>query len=351
MHSRQIDLIKADCDGVLRSSASALEALKNRKVLITGGTGFVGTWLAEMITYLNDAYRFNTEVVLLSRSADEYPARVPHVAARREVTFLPGDVRNIAEIPGDVTYIVHAAATPDNRQHVSDPLGVMSTITRGTGALLDALLKLPELKKVLNISSGQIYGRPDPGTEAVPEYFAGGVDCTSITSVYPEAKRYAESVCCAYWSLYKVPVTTARPFAFIGPYQSLDKPWAINNFIRDALNNSTIRIIGNGLPMRSYLYPSDMAVWILRMLVDGTPGVAYNLGSPHGISLKDLAEKIKSLAGTSSKIDIRNFNEDRSKFIPDVGLCSRSLGLTMTVDIDQALQRSIRWFQEARVGG
>jgi dTDP-glucose 4,6-dehydratase len=346
MVSKLIDLVKADCEEALASSVSQLEKLKNQKIFITGGTGFVGTWLAEITAFLNDRYHFNTSLLLLSRNIDAYREKAPHLAARKDMELIPMDVRNIVEIPSDVTYIIHAAATPDNRQHVSDPLGVMATITKGTSVLLDSSVKLPGLKKILNISSGQIYGKQGQGSEAIKETFMGAIDCNTITSVYPEAKRYAEALCCAYWSLYKVPAVIARPFAFIGPYQFLDKPWAINNFIRDALNNNTIRIIGNGLPMRSYMYPSDMAFWLLRLLAEGNPGTAYNVGSPEGISLKDLAEKIKQFVGAKSKIDIKNMNEDRSRIIPDVTLCRESLGLTVKVGIDKTLQRSILWFQE-----
>ena len=175
---------------------------------------------------------------------------------------------------------------------------------------------------------------------------AGAIHCNSITSVYPEAKRYAETLCSAYWSLYKIPLVIARPFSFIGPYQSLDKPWAINNFIRDALMNNTIRIIGNGLPVRSYMYPSDMAFWLLRILVDGNPGVAYNVGSPFGVTLKTLAEKIILHSNTKSTILIKQLNEDESKFVPDGTLCRDTLGLVIHVDIDETLKRSIRWFRE-----
>jgi dTDP-glucose 4,6-dehydratase len=94
------------------------------------------------------------------------------------------------------------------------------------------------------------------------------------------------------------------------------------------------------------MYPSDMAFWLLRLLAEGNPGTAYNVGSPEGISLKDLAEKIKQFVGAKSKIDIKNMNEDRSRIIPDVTLCRESLGLTVKVGIDKTLQRSILWFQE-----
>lgn len=346
MNNRLLEIIKTDCEEVIAPAAPQLDKLKNQLVYVTGGTGFVGSWIAEAVAFLNDNYRLNTSLILVSRNTDSFREKAPHLTARKDIKLLSMDVKNIFEIPGEVSYIIHAAATPDNRQHVSDPLGVMETITKGSGALIDASIRLTGLKKILNISSGQVYGRQRDDMEAIPESYAGALDCNSINAVYPESKRYAETLCCAYWSLYKAPVVTARPFAFIGPYQLLDKPWAINNFIRDALMNKTIRIIGNGLPVRSYMYPADMAVWMLRILIDGDAGVAYNVGSPYGITLQDLAEKIKHHSQTISPILIKQMNEDKSKFVPDGRLCRESMGLDIVVKIDEALKRSIRWFKE-----
>lgn len=344
MHNRLLEIIQADCQEVIAPAANKLEKLKNQLVYITGGSGFIGTWLTEAITFLNDNFNFNTSLILVSRSVDPFKEKTPHLAARRDVSFISADVRNIFEMPGDVSYVIHAAATPDNRQHVSDPLGVMETITKGTSAVIDASVRLNSLKKILNISSGQIYGKQGE-IEAISEHYSGSIDCNTITSVYPEAKRYAETVCCAYWSLFKIPIVTARPFSFIGPYQRLDKPWAINNFIRDALRNKTIRIIGNGEPLRSYMYPSDMALWLLRILIDGKPAAAYNVGSPEGISLKDLAYKIKDASHAISDINIQNMNDDRSRFLPDVTLSRETFDLNIKVTINEAVTRSIRWFK------
>ncbi len=346
------ELIKKDCAEIVDGRAQALYALKNETIFITGGTGFVGTWLVELITFLNDNYQFNTRLVLLSRNSHNFRAKTPHIAERSDVILIERDVRSALEIPDDVSFVIHAAGNPDNRQHVLDPLRVMEVIVKGTDSILAAASGLTNLKKFLNISSGLVYGAQPLELDRLHEGYIGAPDCNSVMSIYAEAKRYAETTCSAYRSLYKMPIVTARPFAFIGPYQLLDKPWAINNFIRDSLQGETIRILGDGETIRSYMYPSDMAFWLLRILAEGVSGLAYNVGSPHGLTLKQLAEKIASNFTTRPKIVIQNLNEGRahrSKFVPDVGLAERSLGLKLEVDIDSAISRTISWFRECRV--
>jgi len=252
----------------------------------------MGTWLVEMLAFLNDNYDFNMQIFLLSRNSNNFRSRTPYLAERKDIAFIEIDIRNIMEVPEKVTFIIHAAGNPDNRAHSSDPLNVMSVITQGTDALLAASNRLPNLKKMLHISSGLVYGAQPWDLSGIPENFNGAPDCNSISAIYAESKRFSESLCSAYRSLYKIPVVIARPFAFIGPFQFLDKPWAINNFIRDCLMNGPIRIQGDGQTVRSYMYASDMAFWLLSLLVDGKVGVAYNVGSPEGVTLLELARKI-----------------------------------------------------------
>lgn len=314
----------------------------------------MGTWLVEMVTFLNDIYSFNTKLILLSDRATNFSAKAPHLAMRKDVELVERDIRNLIEIPEEVTYIIHAAANPDNRMHASDPLKTMDVISRGTDAVLNAALRLPNLKKSLNISSGLIYGYQPLELDAIAENFRGGPDCGSVASVYVEAKRFAETLCSAYRSQYKLAIITARPFAFIGPYQFLDKPWAINNFIRDSLMGGPIRILGDGETVRSYMYPSDMAFWLLRILVDGTSGLAYNVGSPHGMTLQQLAEKITGNFPIQPKIISRvaiDSDLNRSRLVPDVTLAQKNLGLNLTIDIDDAIRRTLLWYRENGIKG
>jgi dTDP-glucose 4,6-dehydratase len=351
MSSRLQQIIEEDCELVTRDSIAALESLRDETVLITGGTGFVGTWLASLIAYLNDKHRFRTKVILLSSRAQNFSAKAPTIALRSDVLLVEKDIRSLLEMPETVSWVIHGAGSPDNRLHASDPETIVDVIVTGTKSSLAAAARLPNLKKFLNISSGLIYGPQPWEMETMPESFRGSLDCGSISSAYAEAKRLSETLCAIYRSQQKLPVVNVRPFAFIGPYQLLDRPWAINNFIRDSLLGGPIRILGDGETVRSYMYPSDMAFWLLAILVKGAIGASYNIGSPHGISLNRVAEKIASELPQRPRITSR-MASDRgvppSKFVPDVSLAQSTLGLGLKVDLDTAIKRTLLWNQVQR---
>jgi len=291
------------------------------------------------VTYLNDKLAFNIKLYLVARNNSSYINEI--IENRNDIFFIKNDVRNLREVPSTIEYIIHAAATPDNSIHMSNPIEVMDTISQGTKQVLDIALGLDNIKKILNISSGQVYGTLS--SNMISETNMGRVDTNSINSIYPEAKRYGETLSIAYKSLYKLPVVQVRPFSFVGPHMGLEKPWAINNFIKDAIKFKKIRILGNGKPIRSYMYPTDMAWWLLNMLVDSKNGVVYNLGSPEGISLEELALKIKTKIGIDVNIEILNMNEESSVFVPDESLVKDKLDLDIKVRIDEALDKTIDW--------
>ncbi len=321
---------------------SNLEKLKNKAILITGGSGFIGTWLIQLLIWLNDKYHFNVKLYLIARHATG--ALDTFIDSRQDIIFIQDDIRNIREFPKDIVYIIHAASSPDNRIYMSNPIESMNIITDGTKNTMENALLLEKLEKIVHLSSGQIYGTLD--SHNITENDFGKLNCNSITAIYPEAKRYAETLVNAYRSLHKLPIVQVRPFSFIGPFMSLNKPWAINSFIRDVLKTKNIRILGNGKPIRSYMYPTDMALWILNMLANGKNGAAYNLGSDMGISLEEVALKIKNIVGSSVSIETLNMNDDCSEFVPNIDYARRELGLDIAVHIDDALLKSIQWFEK-----
>ncbi|PIQ59373.1 MAG: hypothetical protein COW00_10830 [Bdellovibrio sp. CG12_big_fil_rev_8_21_14_0_65_39_13] len=346
MNSRQRDHIERDCSEVLKDLGK-LDKLKNQKIFISGGSGFMGSWILEILNYLNTHHAFNTQVIVLSPHASQLREKKPHLFMKDWIKTQDEDVRNLVEISSEVEWVIHAAATPDNRVHSSDPLKVADVITNGTSRLMRSASMLPRVKNILNVSSGLIYGRLPLGTGPITESSFGGIDCSSVTSAYAESKRMGETLSSIYRSQFRMPLTTVRPFAFIGPYQLLDRPWAINNFIRDALKGDTIRILGHEGTIRSYMYPSDMAYWILRALVDGKDGMTLNLGSPEGYTLRNIAEEVARNFSTSISISASapHKNMVATTFIPDVSKAKSSLGLEVSVNFQESIKRTLDWYK------
>ncbi len=319
--------------------------LDNESILITGGTGFIGKWVAEMILFINKTNKTNIKLYLTGRNIDKFEEQVPHLLENNFITLIKQDVKYSYNLPNDVNYIIHAAGSPDNREHVSQPLSVIETFYKGTQSILDAATRLNTIKKVIHLSSHRVYGKNTSG-QLINENFEGTIDILNIPNSYTEAKRISETLCAFYRSIYKLPIVVLRPFALIGPYQDLGKPWAINNFIRDAILGGPIRILGNSNTIRSYMYGSDMAYWILKSLLLGKNGESYNLGSDQPISLNDLAIEIKNQL--NNKIDIHykssmNCREEISKIIPDTAKIKKDLGVIETFTIAQSLERTIIW--------
>ena len=145
----------------------------------------------------------------------------------------------------------------------------------------------------------------------------------------------------------RLPIATVRPFTFCGPYQSIDSPWAINNFINDALNKRPIRIHDNGEVVRSYMYGSDLASWLLVILLHAKNGQVYNIGNTNGYSLKEIAEKVVSCFNPSPRIMLNTSLIPSSKhsiLLPNTEKSEIEFGLKLYTDIDTSIKRSVEWY-------
>jgi nucleoside-diphosphate-sugar epimerase len=341
-----IDYILDDYKNVVGDRFQTLSALKNDNLVITGGTGFVGTWLAGLVAYLNDTHSFNTQIILIAKNIEIFKKNKPHLANRKDVKLIAADVRYLHELPTETNWLIHAAGTPDNRIHSTYPLETMSVIAQGTQSVLRAVERCSNFKMLLNISSGLIYGHQPLDYLHVDENFVGAPKCGTVSSAYAEAKRYSETLCHSSRSQSRIPIVTARPFAFMGPYQSIETPWALNNFIKDALTGNAIRVLGDGQTVRSYMYASDMAFWLLTILLKGQSGEVYNVGSPDAITLEGLAQLIAKEMDVCPSINLNVSSSNQlynTRFVPDVSLAQQNLQLPITVDIKKAIQRTIEW--------
>lgn len=328
------------------TNADVRAALRGQRIAVTGGSGFLGSWLAEMVAALNDEYLLGMTLDLYSRGAADWAKANTRLSTRGDIHTVVQDVRSPFAFHPDTTYVVHAAGIPDNRVHASDPLRVFQTTVQGTTHALDAATQLSGLKRLVNLSSSLVNGTPDR-TGAIAETDNFPVPAGQLHNVYRDAKHAAESLCATYRSQFRLPVSTLRPFTFLGPYQELDRPWAINNFMRDMLLGSEIRMHSDGSARRSYLYGSDAAWWTLSALVHGVDGQIYNLGSAEPVSHLELIKLIERAANKTANCVFGNVQTERKTqddLYPDLGKSHKSLHVEQTCSLEQAVGKTYQWY-------
>jgi len=316
------------------------------RIAVTGGTGFLGTWIAELIAALNDKYDLKIILDLYARNTHEWANKYPHLSARDDIRLYSQDVRSSFQFQSTTNYVIHAAGVPNNRVHASDPLRVIQTTVEGITNALDAASQLDNLTRFINVSSGLVSGTPNrSGSLSEEDYFP--IPSGQLHLVYVEAKRTAESIAAVYRSQFRMPISTIRPFTFVGPYQVLDRPWAINSFLGDAVMGRDIRIHGDGSARRSYLYGSDAAWWTLASLVNGTDGAVYNVGSPEAVSHLELAELICQSITPRPGIALNTALPKQGRpdeLYPNLLHTQSNLGVMQTCTLEQAIDKTWRWF-------
>jgi dTDP-glucose 4,6-dehydratase len=331
-----------DLEHVLDQTRELWEEVRGRSVFVTGGTGFFGMWLVESFLYINRVLSLDATINVLTRDPDAYCIKAPHLVADPSLRIHKGDVRNFG-FPDDCRfdYMIHAGTTSSAPV---EPMEMFTTIVDGTKRVLE-FAKFAGTRKFLFVSSGAVYGKQPPELTHIPEEYCGAPDVTLGTSAYGEGKRAGELLC-TIAGTDRMECKIARCFAFVGPHLPLDAHFAIGNFIRDAMAGSPIRIGGDGMPMRSYLYAADLAVWLWTILFRGPRNRAYNVGSPEDLSIKQVAEIVSHALKAQVEIQVAQTSEESrnpSRYIPRSDRSKNELGLIPRISLTDAIQRTERW--------
>ena len=333
-----------DLDDVVTRCSTIWPKLAGSRLFITGGTGFIGCWLLETLRRANQLGGYAIEATVLTRNASAFRIKAPHLFDSNLFNFIEGDVRSLESIEGEYPFVIHAATDASAHLIDTDPLKMFTTVIDGTERALEFALK-KNAKRVLYLSSGAVYGQQPWDMTHVSEEFLGGPSCVDPRATYAEAKRAAEMLCAIYKKQHGMQIGIARIFALLGPYLSLDIHFAAGNFIRDAMADKKVVVVGNGLPCRSYLYPTDLTVWLWHLLVEAESCEPYNLGSEESISIADLAKKISNLIGTG-ECDILGKADpgwNPGRYVPQAKLVVKDFGLPQTVSLDDAIKRTAMW--------
>lgn len=322
--------------------SSSWSAFKNRRIFITGGTGFVGKWLLATLLYANDTLGLNCKITVLSRNPSAFLRAWPRMLG--QVGWMSGDVRDFDFGDENFDVVVHAATDVIAQ---SSPHEVFYTCLEGTRRVM-ALARQSQTTQVLLVSSGAVYGPLPSGMTHVPENYPGGPDPLAVGSAYGEGKRVSEWI-----AVQEAPpgleVKIARIFAVVGPHLPLDKHFAVGNFLHAALKNEQILIQGDGTAHRSYLYAADMAAWLWAVLLRGQPTRAYNVGAEESVSIYALAQRVSKVVGSGAD-DVHVLRTplpglDPQHYVPDTRRSRSELDLTAPMPLDQALRRTANWYR------
>jgi dTDP-glucose 4,6-dehydratase len=338
--------IAKSCDDAI-SSKDLIHKLINNCLFITGCGGFVGRWLLEFILNLNTRHSFNIKVYATTRIWDLSDEKLAHLVSHQNFHFSEVDVRSTFSIPDDVNYVIHLAGSPDRKEIVADPLKLIDTITLGTKNLLEAINDHGCIVNTLNFSSGYVNPTKTLDSDANASYSVR--DTSDLLAVYSESKRMSEVLCNVYSRKFQLQIVNVRPYALVGPLMDLTKVWAINNFFLDAINNNPIKIEGNKLTLRSYLFAPDMALTTLVFLCSKNSTSAVDLGSFELVSLESLALCIKNNFNSTEALVFNerlNSSEKIHSFAP--AFSNSGLGdvvLRSRKNLDEAIKITKQWIE------
>ena len=312
----------------------ALEIAVGR-VLVTGGTGVVGTVLVPRLAALSQ------DLVVIARNGVE-TSGLGHGRFIRQDVCVPFDLDPNFEL------IVHAATPASAVLNSTDPSAMLEIIISGTKNVISFARQHRRPPTVLFLSSGAVYGEMPPHESHIAEDCMRSSSSLSARSAYAEGKRVSELLLTIADSEGACRSLVARLFAFSGPHVPRDRHFAIGNFVRDAVAKQCITVRGDGTTIRSYLDEVDLADWLLAVIQHGEPGFAHHIGSERAVSIKELAyltaERYSILTNERCRVEILNTKshlDGVSRYVPSTATTRSRLGVAERRSLEYSLDSMI----------
>jgi len=305
-------------------------------IVITGGSGFVGSYLCENL--INDGHKIIVIDNLLTGSTQN----INNLMDNENFLFIEHDVQNHIEIEDKVDYVLHFASAASPKAYTEHPVNTLKAGSVGTINTL-GLAKKHDAEYLL-ASTSEVYG--DPLISPQNEEYWGNVNPNGERSMYDEAKRFAEAAVATYSRSYGLKTKIVRIFNTYGPRMQLNDGRVVTNFIVQALRNENITIYGDGTQTRSFSYVEDTVAGIIS-LMNSTEYDVFNIGNPNEMTVGKLAEKIIELTDSTSEIKYLELpNDDPKQRKPDITKAKTKLNWEPKVNLDEGLSKTIKWVEE-----
>jgi dTDP-glucose 4,6-dehydratase len=307
-----------------------------RTAVVTGAAGFLGSHLTDRL--LAEGFR----VIGIDNFITGSAANIEHLAGNDDYKFIKHDVSSYIFLPDDVNYVFHFASPASPVDYLEFPIPTLKVGAHGTHNTLG----LAKAKKAtfLLASTSECYG--DPLVHPQPESYWGNVNPIGPRGVYDEAKRFAEAMTMAYHRFHKIDSKIVRIFNTYGPRMRLRDGRVVPAFIGQALTNTPLTIFGDGSQTRSFCYVSDLIDGIFRLAMSDFHE-PVNIGNPGEMTIRQFAEEIIRITGTSASIEYRPLPVDDPKVRqPDITRAKKILNWEPRVTFEQGIKQTIGYFQD-----
>ena len=306
-----------------------------QRILVTGGAGFLGSHLCDRLVEAGH------DVICLDNFFTSQKNNVAHLLDQHNFELIRHDVTMPVYLEVDEIYNLACPAAPGHYQH--NPIKTVKTSVMGAINVLGMAKRCSA--KVLQASTSEIYG--DPEVHPQPESYRGSVNTLGPRACYDEGKRAAETLFMDYHRMNRVNIRIVRIFNTYGPRMHPFDGRVVSNFIRQALNNETITMFGDGSQTRSFCYREDLVEGLIRMMEGPDDFIGpVNLGNPGEFTILRLAETVKELTGSTAEFQFEPLPaDDPARRQPDITLAEEKLGWSPTIELHEGLERTIDWFR------
>lgn len=335
------------------------ELLKSQKILVTGASGLLGSFLIDVLMYRNNNFNDNIKIYALCRNKERLLSRF-NIYNLEEIKdnnngnliYIIQDVCSEFKFNITFDYIIHAASNTHPRQYSTDPVGTITTNVIGLNNILTYSIN-HRPKRIFMASSVEIYGDNKNDVEMFNENYLGYINCNTLRAGYPESKRVCEALCQAYISQYDLDIVIGRLSRIYGPTMLEDDSKVLAQFIKNVINNEDIVLKSNGNQLFSYTYSVDAADAILKILLDGINGEAYNVGDKRSdIRLKDLADILAKYNKKSVVFELPDEVEKKGFSMTTKALLDsqkiKNLGWKPFYTIEEGIKRTISILKKSK---
>jgi UDP-glucuronate decarboxylase len=311
---------------------------EDKRVLITGGAGFVGSWICDVLV------GFDAEVTCLDDFSTGKKENIDHLLGKSGFKFVEDDVCNFqSKVRFD--YVMHLASRASPEEYQQHPINTLKANSLGSYNMLELARKNDA--KILFASTSEVYG--DAQVVPTPETYWGNINPIGVRSCYDEGKRFGEALFMAYNRQYGLDVRIARIFNSYGPRLRSEGAYgrAVSRFITQALANQPLTVYGDGTQTRSFCYVSDTVTGLLLLLTsEKIRGEVVNIGNFEEITILELAQRIKRLTNSASSITFHPLpSDDPKRRCPNTNKAQKLVKWKAKINLEQGLARTITWFR------